>query len=178
MLGSTLEPKPESMSCPNAVPEKQPILGDHWSRQVPDTQSPRATGWHAGRQILGSTAKHPTDSPPQLWSYTGFSLPFTPYLSGLCGPVPATLGRPLEHAVKGPKPVPGQQDVGQPGFYETLRDLENTRARSSGALRLVQQPNSRDRTNCYPPNGMVRRLRPRRGQVGPRLPRWGTEGAS
>lgn len=43
----------------------------------------------------------------QVWSYTGFSFPLTLELSRLCGPVPATFGRSLEHAVEGPEPVPG-----------------------------------------------------------------------
>lgn len=71
----------------------------------------------------------------QVRSYTGytsFSFLLTLDLGRLRGPVPATLGCPFEHAVEGSESVPGQEDIGQLGFYEPLRDLENACTRSSG----------------------------------------------
>jgi hypothetical protein len=113
------------------------------------------------------------------WSYTSFSFHLSMDLGRLCGPVPATLERPLEYAVKGPKPIPRREDIGQFRFDETLRNLGDTWGRSSGACGLCGGLSDLlDRTNYYPRNGMARRLRPRHGQVGSQLLRWGMEGVS
>jgi len=71
---------------------------------------------------MTSVTGDPMGSFLQVWSYTSFSFLLTPDLGRLCGPVPATLGYPLEHAVEGSRSVPGQEDIGQLRFYETLRD--------------------------------------------------------
>jgi len=123
--------------------------------------------------------EHPMGSFLWVWNHTNFSFLLSQDLGRLRGPVPATLGRLLEHVVEGPKSIPGQEDIGQLRFYEPLRDLENKWARSSGACGSRSDLGDlRGRTNCYPPNGMVRRLRPRRGRVELRLLPWGMEGVS
>ena len=113
------------------------------------------------------------------WSHTSFSFLLSLDLGRLCGPVPATLERPLEYAVKGPKPIPRREDIGQFRFNETLRNLGDTWGRSSGACGLCGGLSDLlDRTNCYLRNGMAHRLRPRRVQAGSQLLRWGMEGVS
>jgi len=81
---------------------------------------------------MTSVTNYPMGSFLQVWSYTSFSFLLTLDLGRLRGPVPATLGCPLEHAVEGSESVPGQEYIGQLGFYETLGDLENPCTRSSG----------------------------------------------
>jgi len=80
---------------------------------------------------MTSVTNYPMGSFLQVRSYTSFSFLLTLDLGRLRGPVSATLGCPFEHAAEGSESVPGQEDIGQLGFYETLRDLENACTSSS-----------------------------------------------
>jgi hypothetical protein len=107
---SKLEPKFELNSCASgSALKEQWIVGrggypgiGYWT--LGHHGQPARKNWEKTDYLMGSFLQV---------CYTSFSLLLTLDLCRLCGPVPATLGCPLEHAVEGSKSVPGQEDISQ-----------------------------------------------------------------